>query len=55
MLPENPDQSALSTLAPWMKTLCGRIVLTNGDRSGAYPCEECQEKMDEEWDDDEAG
>jgi hypothetical protein len=47
-LPVNP-------MVPWMKTLCGRSVLANGDRSGAYPCEECQDKMDEEWDDDEAG
>lgn len=37
-----------SSGGPWLKTLCGRTVLPNGDRSGAYPCEECEKAMDEQ-------
>ena len=39
-------QMAGSQLYPWMRTLCGRFILANGDKSGAEPCVICEEAMD---------
>jgi hypothetical protein len=38
------------TALPWVKTLCGRSLLSNGEHRNAEMCEECEEEFD---DDDE--
>lgn len=34
-------------IIPWVKTLCGRTILANGEREGAEMCEKCEEVDDE--------
>ena len=40
-------------MVPWVKTLCGRSLMANGEREGAEMCEICEDAFDDEDADDE--
>ncbi len=42
------QKQTASNFAPWVKTLCGRSILANGEREGAEMCEICEEAFDDE-------
>ena len=41
------NQTKARKFVPWVKTLCGRTILANGEREGAEMCEKCEEVDDE--------